>query len=613
MKTNSFPTTGLIFFSIAGLLLWVLLRFGKPHLSIPFLPEIVLAIFLITGVFIFFLLRHFLKTRSDILKYDKALRKKDEIYELVASGLNDGVWDWDFKTGSVYFSQEWLRMLDYTGHAKNVGMRSGISEKEKKEQKEKEKKASEKASIKRNANWWASRVHPEDISSVKQHMDLHFSGKTPFYEAQYRVLTGSNVYVWILDRGQAVRDAKGTLTHMAGITSNIQNLKHVETVLKSRTSELEQAKESIEAQKARTETVLESIGEGVVAVDKSGVVTIANPAGANMLGLSKEEMIGTAFVNIVPKEEDRHEKAITKEERLVYQTLKTGEKFSASLFYYRKDEAKFPAAVTSAPIILDGTLSGAIVVFRDITREMEIDQQKTEFVSLASHQLRTPLSAIRWYSEMVLNQRKEKLTEKQERYVREIYESNLRMIELVNALLNVSRIELGTFAVEPKELDLGEMFESVVDELMPAMQAKGLHFTKHYEDAPKAFYVDPNLMRIVFQNLLSNSVKYTPDNGHISIAVSENGNYLRVEVKDDGYGIPKADQPKMFSKLFRADNVKSKDTEGTGLGLYIINSVVEKSCGRIWFESEEDKGTTFFVELPMAGMKMIEGTKGLEA
>jgi hypothetical protein len=101
MKTNSFPTTGLIFFSIAGLLLWVLLRFGKPHLSIPFLPEIVLAIFLITGVFIFFLLRHFLKTRSDILKYDKALRKKDEIYELVASGLNDGVWDWDFNTGSV--------------------------------------------------------------------------------------------------------------------------------------------------------------------------------------------------------------------------------------------------------------------------------------------------------------------------------------------------------------------------------------------------------------------------------------------------------------------------------------------------------------------------------
>ncbi|HET8575301.1 MAG TPA: ATP-binding protein [Candidatus Paceibacterota bacterium] len=619
MKTSFLAALGWFLLAVLGAGMWYLLRFGGEAVYSPFLPEVAFLAFFLAGFFVFLILRKTLKTRAKILAYDQELRHKNEMYDLISGGLDDGIWDWDFKTGKVFFSDEWKKLLEFKDRGR-LGARfenspEGLQLKAQSADAENSTvpgKVETIADFEDTADWWAGRIHPDDIDQVKQQMDLHFAGQKPFYEAEYRFLNGKQEYVWIIDRGRAVKDARGKLSHMAGITSSIQDLKNVEKVLKGRTSELEAAKAHIESEKAQTETVLESIGEGVIAVDKKGLVTVANPAGANMLGLSKEDMIGMTFANVIPKEEDRKEQPTQKEDRLVYQTLATGKKYSATSYYYRSDDAKFPAAVTSAPIVLDGALAGAIVVFRDTTREMEIDKQKTEFVSLASHQLRTPLSAVRWYSEMVLGEKIGPLNDKQRKYVQEVYDSNLRMIELVNALLNVSRIELGTFAVEPSEVNLGEMFESVVDELMPAMRAKNLHFEKHYENAPKAFFVDPNLMRIVFQNLLSNSVKYTPEGGSVGISVEEVGAYLRVKVYDTGYGIPKADQPKMFTKLFRASNVTTKDTEGTGLGLYIIKSVVEKTGGRIWFESEENKGTTFFVELPMKGMSKIEGTKGLE-
>ena len=280
----------------------------------------------------------------------------------------------------------------------------------------------------------------------------------------------------------------------------------------------------------------------------------------------------------------------------------------------RKDGSEYFAYSSISPVL---NSSGAVEFFvgieRDITKEKQIDKAKTEFVSLASHQLRTPLSTINWYTEMLLDEEVGKVTESQKDYLKDLYGASKRMTALVNALLNVSRLDLGTFMVEPTEVDLAELVEGVLSELEPQIKEREINMVKQIDGRIPKMMVDEQLMTIIFQNLLSNAVKYTPEKGEVSLIMDkrETEGDLLIKVSDTGYGIPKEQQDKIFSKLFRADNVQEKDTEGTGLGLYIIKSIVDQVGGKIWFESEEDKGTKFYVSLPLSGMKKRVGTKKL--
>lgn len=249
----------------------------------------------------------------------------------------------------------------------------------------------------------------------------------------------------------------------------------------------------------------------------------------------------------------------------------------------------------------------------DITKEKEVDKAKSEFVSLASHQLRTPLSAINWYTEMLLNGDAGTINDEQKKYLGEVSIGNKRMVALVNALLNVSRLDLGTFIIEPEPTDITAMIKSVLDELRPQIMTKKLQLSEVYDPAiPTQFLADQKLLRMVFQNLLSNAVKYTPEAGSVTVSSTSKGEDLIFSVADSGMGIPASQKDKIFSKLFRADNARESDSEGTGLGLYIVKSVIEQSGGKVWFESVESKGSTFYVSLPLSGMKKKEGTKKLD-
>ena len=241
----------------------------------------------------------------------------------------------------------------------------------------------------------------------------------------------------------------------------------------------------------------------------------------------------------------------------------------------------------------------------------EIDRVKSEFVSLASHQLRTPPSAIKWFTEMLLGEKAGKMDERQKSYLMEIARNNKRMIELINQLLNVSRVELGVFAIELEPTDISEVAEETIKELAPQIAKKELNVVKEYDKNMPLVNTDPALLRITFQNLLSNAAKYVPEKGTIWLAIKkEAGNFL-IRVADNGYGIPKNQQSKIFTKLFRADNAVEIDPDGTGLGLYIVQSVVKEMGGAIRFESEENKGSAFYVTLPLKGLKKREGVKGL--
>lgn len=354
---------------------------------------------------------------------------------------------------------------------------------------------------------------------------------------------------------------------------------------------------------------VDGTSDHVVITDKEGVILYANRAAEETTGYTRKEIIGSKpslWGKQMPPEFYRE----------MWHTIKEQKKsFYGEITNRRKDGRLYIAEAHVSPLFDDqGDLYGFVGVERDITRQKEIDKSKTEFVSIASHQLRTPLTIINWYIEMLSDsQGTAVFPEKQKQYLEEITRASKRMIELVNALLNVSRIDMGTFMVDVEPLDFANAMDDVLKDLSMQITQKNLRITKRYDPSLPQINADPKLLRIIMQNLLTNAVKYTPNGGSITIGLSKKGNDVLIGVADTGFGIPAHQQTKIFSKFFRADNAREKEPDGNGLGLYIVKSLIEHSGGKIWFASEENKGTSFFVQLPLTGMRAQEGGKPLAA
>ncbi len=406
------------------------------------------------------------------------------------------------------------------------------------------------------------------------------------------------------------KDEIGTLgTAFNTMAEKLQGLyAGLEQKVKERTFELEEAKVKVEA-------ILANIGDGFVFIDTKRRVLLVNRASEDILGYKEQELLGKLWVDIVRPKEDNGEELSPDRfmiNKLMSSTTTTTTTTTTDSYNYtKKDGTIFPVAVTASKVSIKGEVIGAIIIFRDITKDKQIDRAKTEFVSLASHQLLTPLAIVSWYSEMLLNGDAGKVTSKQKEYLDEVYKGNKRMTVLVDALLNVSRLELGMFISEPEPTDMVALVKDVIEEQKVVITSKKLQFKELYEpDLPK-IHVDPKLMHMVFQNLVSNAVKYTPDGGGVQVAIKKEKGGLVITVSDTGYGIPKSQQDRIFTKLFRADNVREKDTQGTGIGLYIVKSTIDHEGGTIRFESEENKGTAFYVTLPIEGIKKKSPAKDI--
>ncbi|NTU69558.1 PAS domain S-box protein [bacterium] len=379
--------------------------------------------------------------------------------------------------------------------------------------------------------------------------------------------------------------------------------------------------EDIEEEKEKTQRSVDELNKFKLAVanasdhiiitNPDGIIIYANKAVEMITGFSQSEVIGakagskSLWGGLM--DSDFYKK--------LWDTIKKRKiTFVGEIRNIRKNKDQYDAAVSISPVFDDNkNIVFFVGIERDITREKDVDRAKTEFVSLASHQLRTPLSSINWYSEMLLDGDVGKLNDDQELYIKEIYKGNQRMVELVNALLNVSRLELGTFAIEPGPVNIKDLISSLANEMNPMSQARRIKVSIDIaKGVPLTYNADKNLFRIIIQNFLSNAIKYTYEKGKIIIKVEKKGKNLVFSVKDNGYGIPDNQKDKIFTKLFRADNVRQMDTEGTGLGLYIIKQIVEACSGSVGFISKENKGTTFFASLPASGMKEKKGSKKID-
>lgn len=354
---------------------------------------------------------------------------------------------------------------------------------------------------------------------------------------------------------------------------------------------------------------VDNASDHVVITDIDGIILYANKAVEEITGFNIDEIIGQKAGN----KDNWGGKMKLSFYKEMWDVIKNKKKpFVGEVENIKKNGQKYIAYASISPVLNNsGEVQFFVGIERDITKEKEIDRAKTEFVSLASHQLRTPLSTIKWYIELLLTDMSEGLNKEQKEFLQQIEVGNQRLIDLVNSLLNVSRLELGTFMIEPEDVDFIKLANSVVDELKPQIVEKSLKLNTDFEKLKK-IKMDPKLIRIVLQNILTNAIKYTPDKGKINFNIKKKDKNLLITVKDTGLGIPRGQQDKIFTKLFRADNVRKTDTEGTGLGLYLVKSIVEFCCGKVWFKSVENKGTEFFVQIPLSGMFKREGTKSFE-
>ena len=251
------------------------------------------------------------------------------------------------------------------------------------------------------------------------------------------------------------------------------------------------------------------------------------------------------------------------------------------------------------------------------------NSQGDTLLSLATHELRTPLSVIKWYTEMLLDGDCGELTGDQIKYLKTIQASNQRAIDLIKALLNVSRLDLGTFSINPTEVDLRTLVKQVLDEHSSNLQEKNLHVEETYEGSVPGMIptlnADKQLCLVIIRNLVNNAISFSHNDGSIHVEIHEKKqgeeygkkvikeDSLVLSVADSGIGIPEEDKEKIFSKLFRAGNVPSENTNGSGLNLYITKEIIEYVGGDIWFESTRDVGSTFFIAFPKYKKQKKEG------
>lgn len=376
--------------------------------------------------------------------------------------------------------------------------------------------------------------------------------------------------------------------------------------------DVEDERDKVSIERDKVDAILQSIGDGVFVVDIDLKIIMANQVTADISGYTKEELKGQKYSKFLKFVFEKDNKINDKFVKGAIATGKIKEMANHTLLINR-DGDKIPVADSAAPLKdKNGNVIGCVVVFRDVSEERAVDRMKTEFVSLASHQLRTPLTAMRWSIEEIVGGELGKDDSKE--YLHDTLEAVIRLSRLVNSLLNISRLETGRININPQPTDLVDLVGDVLKTHAEAAKRQGvaLRFNKPKTDLKK-IKIDPTLVREVLANLIDNAIKYSrvdKEKRIVKVKMYREGEDIITCVMDNGIGIPKKQQPRIFEKFFRADNASKRQAEGNGLGLYVIFMISKASGGKLWFKSSKE-GTSFYFSLPLAGSKKFKGEKGL--
>lgn len=430
-------------------------------------------------------------------------------------------------------------------------------------------------------------VHADDVEKTKRELGFVAKEKMVVFENRLKKKTEGFVWfewkIWIGEDGLLYALARD-------VTERRLNEEFLEL-------------SNIDLQRFRM--AVEYASDIIIINDANGAIVYANHAFEEVTGYRVSEIIGTKGGQVWGSM-----MGVAFYEALWKKMIGEKRSYSGEIQDTKKNGQEYVAELHISPIYgSKGELVYFVAIERDITRQKEIDQMKTDFLSLASHQLRTPLTAMRWLTELLVTDKS--LNEKQKEITARVASANLRMINLVNTLLNISRIQSGRILITIADTDLRQLISEVIEDVTPKY-GKNHTITVRVADEIGVLRLDAGLLRHVYMNLLTNALKYSDENSEVIVRVYKKEEVIVSEVEDHGVGIPIDQQNKVFQRFFRADNVSGVVTDGTGLGLYLVQMIVQACGGKISFKSEQGVGTTFMFTLPAGGMFERKGEVSLE-
>ena len=376
---------------------------------------------------------------------------------------------------------------------------------------------------------------------------------------------------------------------MEELLTKSEDLRKVRAALLNVLEDTDELRRSAVDERNKTMAIIENLTDGVILLNKKKQIEIINSPATELFNIGKKEAIGKCFVDLLDDIENIPEikKILIDKDRI--------------RSIYREEVATLDGLhleITSVLLKDEIEEKGFLIIIHDVTKEKLIEKMKTEFVSVAAHQLRTPLSAIKWTIRMILDGDVGEINEEQRELLEQTYISNERMIRLINDLLDVSRIEEGRLLYDQEDARIEDVLDSVIEASQEMLRNKNMVLEVNKKETPKV-RIDKEKIGVVIQNLLENAIKYTEQGGKIKITLDNDEKNVIFKIEDSGVGIPKSQQDRIFTKFFRAENVTRMETNGTGLGLYTTKNIVQAHKGQIWFESEENKGTTFYFTIPI--------------
>jgi two-component system, OmpR family, sensor histidine kinase VicK len=400
------------------------------------------------------------------------------------------------------------------------------------------------------------------------------------------------------------------------IDAESQKVSRLNTVLKSK--------------QKQAEILIESIADGVIVTDTEGRISLMNPTASTMTGWPIQEAVNIGASSVVKLAKDDG-KPLEENSDPFKQVFIQQKSVSGTMTLISRDNKQLIVSLVVSPVILPSTKQtvGAVAVIRDISSEKKLEKQRADFISTASHEMRTPVAAIEGYLALAMNPNVSKIDTKAKEYLDKAHSSTQHLGKLFQDLLTSAKAEDGRLSSHPVVIDMGEFVENLADDLRLVAQKKGLKVelllnsveeNSGVIDASMSgkslrpiYYsqVDPDRMREVITNLFDNAVKYT-EQGKVSLAITGNNDIIQIRVSDTGPGIPADDLPHLFQKFYRVDNSATRTIGGTGLGLFICKKIVELYHGTIWAESTVGKGSTFFINLPRLTREQAEQMKRTE-
>ncbi|MDH4138552.1 MAG: ATP-binding protein, partial [Anaerolineae bacterium] len=378
----------------------------------------------------------------------------------------------------------------------------------------------------------------------------------------------------------------------------------LEERVRERTEDLAAALRHQKIEADKTRAIVEGIADGVMVFDANHKVIMVNPTAERMLNLPVPIVVGQDMRDLIEEADEAFDRDATMTVLTVLsalvgsrERLEAGEPLTQTRFQIR--ERTITASFTPVALTDEGPFN-VVAVFRDITREAEIDRMKSEFLAIAAHELRAPMTSIKGYSDMLLLGLAGGYSERQKQFLDTIKANVNRVMEMVNEFSEISHLETGAFKLEAKPLHLDKLVSEVAVSLRPQIEAKEINLTLEVlPDLPEVWGDRTRIIQVL-TNLVTNAYKYTPKGGRIAIKAQEVDDSLQVDVADTGIGITPQDQERLFTRFFRADHPEVRRVTGTGLGLSITKSIVELHGGRIWVKSQLGEGSTFSFTLPLA-------------